>query len=190
MGRPRTFDDEEVVDRAMQAFWSHGYAETSPAMLAEVTGVAKGSLYNAFGSKRELFVRAFARYDRLGAEVVEERLSGPGTTREVLRSYLRGLVDADLAADRRGCLVVNTAIELARHDPEIARAVRRSLERTLEVIAARIDRGRLDGDLDPALDVRAATDLLQVTIAGLRVLARIHDAPRLYRVIDTALANL
>ncbi|WP_439382804.1 TetR/AcrR family transcriptional regulator [Amycolatopsis lexingtonensis] len=146
MGRPRTFDDEEVVDRAMQAFWTHGYADTSPAMLAEATGVAKGSLYNAFGSKRELFDRALARYARMGAEVVGEQLSGPGPTREALRSYLHGLVDADLAADRRGCLAVNSAIELARQDPEIARAVRRSQERTREAIAARIDRGRLGRD--------------------------------------------
>ncbi|RSD14794.1 TetR/AcrR family transcriptional regulator [Amycolatopsis eburnea] len=190
MGRPRTFDDNEVIDRAMETFWTHGYAETSPSMLVEATGVAKGSLYNAFGSKRALFDRALARYDRMGAESVERLLSGPGTTHEVFRAFLRGLVDADLANERRGCLNVNTTVELAHHDPAIARAMLRAQERTLGVIAARIDRGRRDGDVDPDLDVQATTDLLGAVISGLRVLIRIHDATRLHRVIDAALTCL
>lgn len=52
MARPRTFDDDEVIDRAMERFWTHGYTDTSPAQLADATGIGKGSLYNAFGSKR------------------------------------------------------------------------------------------------------------------------------------------
>jgi TetR/AcrR family transcriptional regulator, transcriptional repressor for nem operon len=190
VGRPRTFDDDEVVDRAMEAFWSHGYAETSPAMLAAATGVAKGSLYNAFGGKRELFERALARYDRLGTEAAEAMLAGPGSTREVLRAFLRALVDTDLAGARRGCLNVNTAIELAHHDPEIARAVHRAQARTLAVVAARLDRGRRDGDVPAGLDVQATAEFLMTTIAGLRVLARTYSAPELHRVVDTALSVL
>jgi TetR/AcrR family transcriptional repressor of nem operon len=191
VGRPRTFEDDVVVDRAMDAFWTHGYAGTSPALLADATGVAKGSLYNAFGSKRALFDRALARYDQGGAEAAAELLSRPGSTREVVGAFLRHLVDSDLAGERRrGCLAVNTAIELAPDDPEIARALRISQDAAIATIAARLDRGRRDGDVAADLDVQATAEFLLTTIAGLRVMAKIYDAPVLHRVIDSALATL
>jgi len=97
MGRPRSFDDDAVIDRAMEVFWTYGYANTSPAQLAQATGVAKGSLYNAFNSKRELFDRALARYDQQVSKLAHDLLARPGTTRECLRSALRFIVDFDLA---------------------------------------------------------------------------------------------
>ncbi|MDN5861607.1 MAG: TetR/AcrR family transcriptional regulator [Pseudonocardia sp.] len=191
MGRPRTFDDDEVVDRAMDAFWTHGYAGTSPALLAEATGVAKGSLYNAFGSKRELFDRALARYDMVGAAFAEQFLSRPGSTREIVGEFLRFLVDSDLAGPtRRGCLAVNTAVELAPDDPDIARAVRMAQDHTVVALAARLDRGRVDGDVDSDLPVQATAEFLMTTIVGLRVMAKTYDAPTLHRVIESALTAL
>lgn len=175
----------------MEAFWSNGYANTSPAQLAAATGVGKGSLYNAFTSKRHLFDLALVRYDQIGSRLAEELLSGSGDTRERVGSFLRLLVDSDVAQpERRGCLAVNTAVELAGHDPEIARAVRAVQEHTIAALAARIDRGRLDGDVAPGIDAQAAAEFLMNTIAGLRVMARTHDAPTLHRIIDTALAAL
>jgi TetR/AcrR family transcriptional repressor of nem operon len=191
VGRPRTFDDDVVVDRAMDAFWTHGYAGTSPALLAEATGVTKGSLYNAFGSKRAIFDRALTRYDQAGAEFAAELLSRPGTTREVIGGYLRHLVDTDLAGERRrGCLAVNTAIELAPDDPEIARTLRASQDAAIAAIAARLDRGRRDGDVAADLDVHATAEFVLTTIAGLRVMAKIYDVAVLHRVIDSALTIL
>lgn len=175
----------------MDAFWTHGFANTSPAQLAEATGVAKGSLYNAFNSKRELFDRALARYDQLGSEFAEELLARPGDTRECIRAFLRSLVDLDLAQPvRRGCLAVNTSIEMAGHDREIAGAIRAIQEHTIAALAARIERGRRDGDVSADLDARAFAEFLMNTIAGLRVMAKTYDAPTLHRVIDSALAAL
>ncbi|RKT18612.1 TetR family transcriptional regulator [Streptomyces sp. 1114.5] len=191
MARPRTFETDAVVERAMQAFWTLGYANTSPAALAEATGVAKGSLYNAFGSKRELFVLALERYDRLGAEFAAELLARPGTTRECLRAFLHDSVQSDLTHPvRRGCLAVNTAVELSGHDPEIARAVRRAVERTMAALESRITQGIRDGDVPLDLDPRATAEYLMNTIAGLRVMARSYDAATLLRIADTALTVL
>ncbi|BCJ38795.1 TetR family transcriptional regulator [Actinocatenispora thailandica] len=191
MARPRKFDDDEVIDRAMDAFWTNGYFNTSPAQLAEATGIGKGSLYNAFNSKRELFDRALNRYDVLGAEFAEKCLSEPGSTRENIAGFLNALVTADLAGPvRRGCLAVNTSVELAGQDPEIERAVRRMQERTIAALADRIARGRRDGDVDPGVDPRAYAEFLMNTIVGLRVMAKTNDAPMLHRIIDSALAAL
>jgi TetR/AcrR family transcriptional repressor of nem operon len=191
MGRPRDFETDVVVRRAMETFWTNGYANTSPAALAEATGVGKGSLYNAFGSKRELFERALECYDRSGAEFAEDLLAAPGTTRECIRAFLRGSVDSDLAQPvRRGCLVVNTAIEMAGHDPEIGRMVRRAVDAVLATVEARIARGQLDGDISSDIDPHVTAEFLMNTLAGLRVMARTHESEAMHRVIDVALSVL
>ena len=191
MGRPRSFDDDVVIERAMDVFWTHGYANTSPAQLAEATGVAKGSLYNAFSSKRALFERALARYDQQVSEVAQELLARPGATRECLRAALRAGVDSDLAGpSRRGCLAGNTAVELAGHDAQIARTIRAMQDRTVAGVTARIEQGRRDGDVGPEVDARAFAEFFANTLAGLRVLAMTQDGPTLYRIIDSALATL
>lgn len=191
MGRPRGFEDDVVVDRAMDEFWTHGYANTSPAQLAAATGIGKGSLYNAFNSKRELFDRALARYGLLVSELGHDLLSRPGSTRECIGSALRYFVDSDLAQPvRRGCLVANTAAELAGHDPEIARTIHSMQEQTIAALAARIEQGRCDGDVNTAVGARVFAEFLANTLAGLRVMAMTYDAPTLHRIIDSALATL
>jgi TetR/AcrR family transcriptional regulator, transcriptional repressor for nem operon len=191
MGRPRNFEADTVVKRAMEEFWTHGYAGTSPAQLAEATGVGKGSLYNTFGSKRQLFEQALAHYARMGAERAEEFLSRPGTTGECIGAYLRGTVDSDIAQPvRRGCLAANTAAELGGRDPEITRTLRAIEERIIAALAARIERGRRDGDVRPDIDARATAEFLMNTSGGLRIRVRTHEAAELYRIIDVALTVL
>lgn len=191
MARPRTFDDDEVIDRAMETFWTHGYTDTSPAQLADATGIGKGSLYNAFGSKRELFDRALRRYDQLGAAAAEDLLSGSGTTRDDIGGFLHALVEMDVQQPiRRGCLAVNTAVELAGHDPEILDAVRRMQDHSIAVLVTRLEQGRLDGDIDRNADPRALAEFLMNTIVGLRVMARTYDGPTLHGIVDKALSVL
>ena len=174
----------------MEEFWTHGYANTSPARLAEATRVGKGSLYNTFGSKRQLFDQALARYGQLGAEHAEEILSQPGNTRERIRAYLRETVDSDVVQPiRRGCMAVNTAAELGGHDQGITRALRAIEERIVAVLAARIDQGRRDGDVSSDVDTRATAEFLMNTSAGLRIMAKTNDVRALYRIIDVALTT-
>lgn len=191
MGRPKNFEPDIVIAQAMETFWTNGYAGTSPADLAAATGVAKGSLYHAFGSKRELFGKALDLYDRTGSTVTEDFLSRPGTARERIRAYLTFLVDLDVAGPlRRGCLAANTALELAGQDEDAARAVRRAQERTIELLTARIEQGRRDGDVGADVDAGAQARFLMNTILGLRVMAKTFDGPALRQVIETALAGL
>jgi TetR/AcrR family transcriptional repressor of nem operon len=191
MARPRNFEADTVVERAMEEFWTHGYAGTSPAQLAEATGIGKGSLYNTFGSKRQLFDQALDRYGRMGAGLAEEFMARPGSTREVVRAYLRETVDSDYAHPvKRGCLAVNTAAELGGQDPEVTRVLQGIQERLISVLAARIELGRRNGDVRADLDPRAAAEFLMNTSAGLRIRARTQEAAELYRTIEVALAVL
>jgi TetR/AcrR family transcriptional repressor of nem operon len=191
VGRPKNFEPDEVVAQAMEAFWSNGYGETSPADLVDATGVPKGSLYHAFGSKRELFGQALDLYGRTGSEVTEEYLARPGTAKERIREYLVFLVDQDLSGPvRRGCLAANTALELGGRDEAATKAVHRMTQRSIELLAARIEQGKRDGDVAAEVDAKAQAHVLMTTILGLRVMAKTFDGPTLHRVIDTALAGL
>src|SRR5437016_8989209 len=131
MARPRQFDPEEVLDRSMHAFWERGYHETSVDHLVNATGVRPGSLYNAFpGGKRGLFLETLARYSNL---VVPEKLGAlerPGAGLAELRAYFDGLVeDLTRREGRIGCLMVNSAMELAAVDSEVGEVVRAHMSR-------------------------------------------------------------
>jgi TetR/AcrR family transcriptional repressor of nem operon len=119
-GRPRSFDVEATVERAMGVFWSRGYHATALPDLLRATKLSRGSLYAAFGDKHSLFLRALDRYiaDALARMDIEldprkEPVGG-------LRAYLAGYVDRTTGAKgRRGCLLVATAMELAGQDAEV-----------------------------------------------------------------------
>lgn len=192
MGRPKNFEPDVAVAQAMEAFWSNGYAGTSPADLAEATGVAKGSLYHAFGSKRELFGKALDLYRATGSEMTEAYLNEPGTTKERIRAYLVLLVETDRSGPMppRGCLAVNTALELSGRDEAALRAVARMTDETIRLLGERIRKGQRDGDVGPEVDADAQAHFLMNTLAGLRVMAKTHDLEALRAIIETALAGL
>lgn len=131
MARPKTFDPEDALDRAMALFWRKGYEATSVADLVAALGINRGSLYGTFKDKRALFLAALERYDEreIGAKVRHLRLTeGPG--RERIQSLFDEIIRAvEERGDRRGCLVCNTAVEMAASDPEIERRIRSSRER-------------------------------------------------------------
>lgn len=191
MGRPREFDDQAVIRRAMQSFWTHGYAGTSPALLVESTGLGKGSLYNAFHSKRELFDRCLDEYQDQVRQLAQELLSQPGSTVECLRSCLRAIVDDDVAQpQRRGCLIGNTISELAGEDTQLARRLKSFQDESTGWFAERIRRGQVEGDVPRERDPEALADHFATLLAGLRVMSTTHDAKTLHAVIDTTLTLL
>ncbi|WP_426625907.1 TetR/AcrR family transcriptional regulator [Leifsonia sp. McL0607] len=191
MGRPRAFDDDVVLSRAMEEFWTHGYSGTSPAQLAEVTGVAKGSLYNAFASKRALFDKCLDLYHQHVIETAREWMGRSGTARECIAAAMKAVVDEDLAQpQRRGCLIGNTAVELAGEDARLSEKLRRMQDESTGWFAERIRQGQVEGDVARHRDAQALAEHVANTLAGLRVMAMTHDAPVLHRIIDTAMMAL
>jgi TetR/AcrR family transcriptional repressor of nem operon len=123
--------------------------------------------------------------------LAKDLLERPGTTRDCIGAALRFVVDSDLAQPlRRGCLIGNTAVELAGHDPEMAQKIRKMQGESVDWFAARIERGQRDGDVSRDLNPRAYAEYLANAFAGLRVMAMTHDAPVLHRIIDTTLSTL
>ncbi|MEV5380286.1 MULTISPECIES: TetR/AcrR family transcriptional regulator [Streptomyces] len=174
MARPRKFDEERAVDAALEAFWTAGYEATSTQDLCEATGLGRSSIYNTFKSKHDLFRRALLRYmERKNGSIVAVLESGL-PAREKLRALLDVIVEEEglYAEDRRGCLVVNSCIELAARDAEVAQVLERDYQRRFQALKAAIESGQRDGDIDPAKDAGALAHFVIAAIGGMRVSAR------------------
>lgn len=174
MARPRKFDEERAVDAAMNAFRAAGYEATSTQDLCEATGLGRSSIYNTFKSKHDLFERALDRYMTERNGELFALLESGLPVREKIRTHLRQVVDEECGDDsgRRGCLVVNTAVEVAARDEEVAGELARDYRLRLEAIRAAIASGQRDGDIGADKDARALAHLVIAAVGGLRVSAR------------------
>ncbi|MBF6388228.1 TetR/AcrR family transcriptional regulator [Nocardia farcinica] len=190
MARPRQFDEDRAVDAAMRAFWTAGYEATSTQDLCAATGLGRSSIYNTFVSKRELFDRALRRYMAVKNADLFALLAEPGSAREKLHTLVRRAADPP-ADDPAGCLVVNSLVELAPRDAEIAATLRADETRRLDALVATIERAQRDGEIEAGSDARALAHFVVATIGGLRVAARGGaDRATLAAIADTALRCL
>jgi TetR/AcrR family transcriptional regulator, transcriptional repressor for nem operon len=178
MPRPREFDDTTVLDAATDRFWRHGYAATSVRNLGEAMGLVPASLYNAFGSKHALFARCLDRY--LDGNMRERiaRLEATLPPRAAIEAFLNEIVTRSLA-DPRGCLLVNSALEVAPHDPEIGAVVAARLGELEGFFHRCVLAGQRNGSIAAAARARDLARLLLTTVMGLRVLARGKPEPAL-----------
>src|SRR5512141_1981888 len=129
MGRLKEFDEDKAIDGAVDCFWARGYEATSVRDLAHHMGIGGASLYNAYGGKRALFVAALERYaDRSSRERIA-RLEAGGQPKQAIEAFLAEIVDRSLRdRERKGCLLVNSALDVAPHDAEIGKVVAGYLE--------------------------------------------------------------
>lgn len=192
MARPREFDPDTVVDRAMEVFWRRGYVGASVQDLVETTGVNRASLYATFGDKRSLYLRSLARYrERIvpGRMAILER---PGASIPEIRAYFEALV-ADLVADasRKGCLMVNCAVEMAAEDPEIAARISSHFHHLEYALHAALQNAAECGEITREDRVRSYARLLVACAQGLAVLGK--SQPRrelLLDIVHTTLDSL
>ncbi len=192
MGRPKEFEPEEALDKAMRQFWAKGYHDTSIRDLVERTGVNYYGLYGEFENKRGLFLAALDRYrDTIAAELIGE-LKRPGPLTEGLRRAFDRLLELMKTPDGRvGCLMCNTAVELAPYDAEAAAKVRAHMKLVRDAFRSRLSEAQTDGELDKEKDIDALAEFLTTTAYSTGFLLRsgCSDA-YLRRHIRTALSAL
>ncbi len=192
MGRVREFDVDQALDSAMNLFWSKGYEATSISDLVQVTGVHRGSLYATFGDKHALFLAAVKHY--LSSVVARQisLLRGPRRGVDAIRAFFDDIINISISDKRAcGCLVTNSAAELAAHDKAVAEVLRESLGRLedsfVESLLEARESGAISGDHDPLVQARFLTSSLH----GLRVSAKLHpDRDYLNDVVDSIMASL
>jgi TetR/AcrR family transcriptional repressor of nem operon len=179
MGRPREFDEDAVLDAAAHRFWMRGYEATSVRDLAESMGITSASLYHAFGDKRSLFRRALAHYVE---NSFGDRVSrfGKLEPREAIRAFFREIVQRSLSdEERKGCLLVNSALEVAPHDPEFQKIIAEVLVRVEAFFHRSVAAGQKAGQIPMTHSAEDLARMLLGAFLGIRVLARTRPEPAL-----------
>ena len=157
MPRPKSFDPDRVLDTAMRVFWERGYASTSVSELTDAVGINKFSLYSTFGDKRAVFVTCLDRYSAQVVSALLSDLEAADAGLDEIRAYFEMIVyGATHPQECHGCLMTNTAAELAPRDPEIRRKVRKHFGRMRGAFRRALDNAVERGELVP----KASTDLL------------------------------
>lgn len=158
MARPREFDTDQALDAAMEAFWERGYEATSMADLMLATGLQKGSLYKAFGSKHELYTEALTRYLSRAHGQMQEALETPDSARAGVERWLRLVLRLCDCEGRRGCFALNSTVELAGHDAVTAELLKAHFARVERLLSRTIARGQRQAEFR---DDHSATELAE-----------------------------
>lgn len=174
MPRTKEFEPEKALERAMELFWVRGYEATSVQELLDRMGIGRGSFYDTFGDKHALFLAALDRYEEVRSSWIVERLDDPGSVRGSVEDVFGRTVER-LSGEvgRRGCLLANTAVELAPHDPEVEEKIRRYLQRTEDAFHRALVRARASGEIGDRHDPRSLARFFVNSLQGLRVMAKV-----------------
>jgi TetR/AcrR family transcriptional repressor of nem operon len=191
MGRPREFDETAALDAAMDCFWQDGYEATSVRDLAARMGITGASLYNAFGDKRSLFREVLQRYAERSTRERIGRLESTLPPKQAVVAFLGEIVGRSVESDRRGCLLVNTALAIAPHDPELGAEVAVHLGEIEAFFHRAVAAAQADGSVPPDHEPDDLARLLLGVTLGVRVLARSKPQRELLEgVVRPALALL
>ncbi|WP_331737513.1 TetR/AcrR family transcriptional regulator [Streptomyces sp. NBC_00019] len=190
MARPRAFDTDLALERAMELFWRQGYGATPLPQLTARLGIGSGSLYAAFGSKDDLYAQALQRYCEGLVADLEKQMDVAPDVRTALRRVLLTLAAADVSDPERGCLLVNAATERAAHDSTVEQ-VRSTMAAVESVLTGVLERARERGDLSAAHSPVELARFLTTFIQGLHVMGSARaDRPFLESAVSTALKVL
>ena len=191
-GRPRQFDADEAVADAMEVFWERGYGATSIEDLTAGTGLARGSIYKAFDSKKALFLQALDRYTAASLERRAAMLAREGPVREAIRATFAYDVSRSSGADgRKGCMLLAAATEMLPHDADVAERVDTMFRRMRALLADAIRRGQAAGEIAPERDAEALALSLLCTIEGMRAVGKTSPPQaELERVADLVMEAL
>ncbi|WP_225727936.1 MULTISPECIES: TetR/AcrR family transcriptional regulator [unclassified Nocardia] len=191
MGRVKEFDQDTALRAAMELFWRQGYEATSMQDLVSHLGLGRGSIYLAFGGKRDLFLAAVERYVDDSRAGLLDRLSAPGSSLDAVRDLVRWYAEMSLTDDQhKGCLMTNTAVELPG-DEGAGRIVTSGLEIMETAITATLMRARSEGELPADRDPVALARFLVTLLQGMRVVGKTALRQRfLDATVEQALALL
>jgi TetR/AcrR family transcriptional repressor of nem operon len=174
MARPRTFDEETVIDAALGQFRTTGYSGTSLDDLVRATGLAKSSIYNAFGDKRQLYIRAFESYCSEVVDALSRELDGSdGAAADRLQGLIQHIADTagTTSSPPISCFLSKATAELAALDPEVARLAERAFRHIEDVLTKAVSAAQRAGAGSASYDPRSTARHILVALRGLEALA-------------------
>jgi len=191
MARPKAFNKDQALAAAMEVFWRTGYERASLDVLLKAMGISKQSLYDTFGDKRALYLKALAHYREQTLASMRTLFASVGSTRDAFSRLLVGLSAESEAQHARGCLLLSANLERETGDAVIAQFLRENQAAVEKIFADAISQGQARGELSKTLDPQSLARFFAVTIQGMRAMARLKSDRRgLRQVARVALASL
>jgi TetR/AcrR family transcriptional repressor of nem operon len=173
MARPREFDETAALDAAVACFWQRGYEATSVRDLADKMGISAPSLYNAYGDKHALFVQALERYLDRSMRARIKRLEESLPPKQAVHRFIEEIIAHSLNdQERRGCFLINSALEVAPHDRKLGILIADRLAEIEAFFHRLIKAAQAQGEVPRDRDTKDLARLLLGVVLGIRVLAR------------------
>lgn len=190
-GRPQEFNSQVALEKAMNLFWSQGYEATGLRDLLKHMGIARQSMYNTFGDKRSLFLKALAHYEKTVSRRFLVKLDAPGSPLENIREALCAWSCMETPGSQRGCFLVNSIAEFGSQDTEITEILRKHTDYSVEMFAQTLERAKQAGEISSNVDTLSIARMLVNTGNGLALLRKIQTSQDvLDDIVERSLAML
>jgi len=192
MSRTKNFDADETLDKAIELFRKQGYQATTPAQLVEYMGISRSSLYDTYGDKRALYIKALHRYvARIQQQfdaIVTNATSGKQAIRNYMQLSLEGCFGKDMPA---GCLLINSVSELPADEPELTGIITDSIDGNKRTLLKLLKRAQAEGNLSPEANLPRLADYLMNAVSGLTISAKSGMTKKVcQQIVDTTLGVL
>lgn len=190
MARTKDFDETEVLKKAIELFWHKGYSATSMQDLVDGLGISRSSLYDTYGDKHTLYIKALESYRASGSGTMCNIIQNASSAKEAIRKLLE-LVIGELTADaqRKGCFMVNAEVETAPHDKQVNSMVCEHDQQIENAFYAAIKKGQEKGEIPAVKDARALARFTFNTVKGIRVSAKsTNDSSLFSDIIDLSMS--
>lgn len=192
MARHKEFDQEAALQKAMEVFWERGFEATSMQDLVEHMGINRQSLYDTFGDKHSLFLKALDRYHDVETRKLLEFIEKSGSVKKAFRQLFAAVIDGSFTnGQQRGCLMNNSMSELAARCKSTAEKTNLNMRSIEEAFYRALLRGRKNGELQNVRDPRAMARFLYNNFQGLVLTAKAtQDRKALQDVVKVTLSVL
>ncbi|MEM7414898.1 MAG: TetR/AcrR family transcriptional regulator [Gemmatimonadota bacterium] len=172
MARPKAYDEDTALEAAAELFWSRGYEAASMADLESAMQMGRQSIYNAFGDKRSLFMKALDRYIRTNRERIADSLLAPEADLTTIREHFESMVEYWTTGPRRGCLVANSILEVGEEDQGIAASCQFNQQTVLDGFENALQNAVSTGQIPAGTDVEGTARMLVAQVYGMTVLVK------------------
>jgi TetR/AcrR family transcriptional repressor of nem operon len=187
MARTKEFDQERALRRAISAFSQRGFAATSTEELMHAMEVGRQSMYDTFGDKRALFLKALEVYVSESVRAINVELQAPGSPLAAIRSALIHFSERKELSGTEGCMGINAICEFGMRDEDVTRITRRAASSQRHTLMETLRRAKMEGELDAQSDLESLADFFESTLAGIRIAAKAGKTrPALRRIAEVA----
>ena len=192
MSRQKEFNEETVLNKAVNLFWAKGYYDSSAQDIVDAIGLSRSSIYSTFTDKKTLFTRALQHYRQKQSQELLDYLRDNEPTKENIRQLLEDITSKSLNAKKcKGCLIINTATEFGHSDPDVSQIIQENITEVTVALEAFISKGQKKGTISKTGKAKDLAIFLFHSIASIRVTTKVMKDKNFFKSnIDTILQIL